>query len=76
MERMLSRREDGIEELPLVVKYSMKGQCEKMLRAMEIFGESVNSTDSHFQSALFHAALKGHKKCLKELLKKGADPNQ
>ena len=61
---------------PMVVKYANKGQYEKMLAALEDLGESVNSTDCYNRSALFHAALNGHKKCLKELLRRGADPNQ
>lgn len=59
-----------------VVKYAKKGQYEKLVSALEKNGDLVNSTDHHKQSALFHAALNGHKDCLKELLKRGADPNQ
>ena len=59
-----------------VVKYARKGQHEKLVSALKKDGELVNSTDHKKQSALFHAALNGHKKCLKELLKRGADPNQ
>lgn len=71
-----SGKEELGESVPAVVKYANRGQCEKMVRALEVLGESVNSTDCHQHSALFHAALKGHKKCLKELLRRGADPNQ
>lgn len=62
--------------IPRVVKYAKRGQVEKLVQAVEELGEPINSTDSHQHSALFYAALSGHKKCLKELLKRGADPNQ
>ena len=61
---------------PQVVKCASSGQFEKMVKALDELGEEVNSTDSHQHSALFYAALNGHKKCLKELLRRGADPNQ
>ncbi len=66
----------GNEVIPLVVRYACRGQFEKMVQALEELGESVNSTDCHQHSALFYASLNGHKKCLKELLRRGADPNQ
>ena len=62
--------------VPRVIKYARSGQCERMVQALEELGESVNCTDNHQHSALFYAALYGHKKCLKKLLKRGADPNQ
>lgn len=68
--------EDVDVVIPLVVKYASKGTVQKMVNALERLGEPVNSTDNYYQSALYHAALNGHKKCLKELLKRGADPNQ
>ena len=64
------------EFTPLVVKCASSGEFEKMVHALDGLGEKVNSTDSNQHSALFYAALNGHKKCLKELLKRGADPNQ
>lgn len=62
--------------VPRVIKYARKGDVDKMVQAVEELGDPINSTDNHQHSALFHAALNGHKKCLKELLKRGADPNQ
>ena len=62
--------------VPQVIEFASKGQFEKMVQALEENEESVNSTDCHQHSALFYAALNGHKKCLKELLRRGADPNQ
>lgn len=62
--------------IPRIVEYARRGRVEKMVLAVEELGEPINSTDSYQHSALFHAALNGHKKCLKELLKRGADPNQ
>lgn len=74
------KKKDNIEEedelVPRVVKYASKGQLERMLHALDELREPVNSTDSYLHSALFYAALNGHKKCLKELLKRGANPNQ
>ena len=67
-------KEEGA--IPQVVKYASKGQFERMVQALDVFAEPVNSTDSHQRNALFYAALNGHKKCLKELLRRGADPNQ
>jgi ankyrin repeat protein len=67
-------RKDNV--VPLVIKYASSGDSERMVQAVDKLGESVNCTDSHQHNALFYAALYGHKKCLKELLKRGADPNQ
>ncbi len=64
------------EFTPQVVKCASSGQLEKMVQALDELGEEVNSTDHYQHSALFYAALNGHKKCLKELLRRGADPNQ
>lgn len=64
------------EFVPQVVRYAFRGQCEKMVHALEELGEPVNSIDCYQHSALFYAALNGHKKCLKALLRRGADPNQ
>lgn len=73
---LVDGEEDETAAVPKVVKYARKGQHEKLVSALENDGELVNSTDHLNQSALFHAALNGNKKCLKELLKRGADPNQ
>ena len=62
--------------IPKVMKYAKKGHYGKLVIALEKDGVLVNSTDRKKQSALFHAALNGHKKCVVELLKRGADPNQ
>ena len=59
---------------PKVIKYAKKGQFGKLVQALD-GGDHVNSVDSQRRSALFHAALGGHKKCLKELLRRGANPN-
>lgn len=60
---------------PRVVKYARSGRHRRMVDAIKA-GEPVNSVDSERRSALFHAALRGNKKCLKELLRRGGDPNQ
>ena len=60
---------------PEIVKYAKKGKFDKLVEALDR-GDLVGSVDKCKRSALFHAALKGHKKCLKELLKRGANPNQ
>lgn len=62
--------------VPKVVKYARRGQYDKMVQALEGLGEDVDSTDSQQHSALYYAALNGHTRCLKELLKRGADPNR
>ena len=62
--------------VPQVVKFASRGQCGKMIQALEEMGEGVNCVDGSQRSALFYAALNGHKKCVKELLRRGADPNQ
>lgn len=58
-----------------VVKYARRGQWRDLVRTLDK-GASVNATDEKRRSALFLAALNGKKKCVKELLKRGADPNQ
>ena len=58
-----------------VVKYASRGQWRDLVRELDK-GASVNATDGKRRSALFLAALNGKKKCLKELLRRGADPNQ
>ena len=63
------------QRTPRVVKYAKRGQLRKLVRALD-GGENVNSVDSKRRSALFLAAFGGHKKCLKELLRRGANPNQ
>lgn len=70
------KEEQEGEYIPQVVKCASSGQFEKMVQALDELGQEVNITDSHQHSALFYAALNGHKKCLKELLRRGADPNQ
>lgn len=74
-ERVEERGVEG-KSVPLVVRYASRGQFEKMVNALEELGDPVNSTDCNQHGALFYAALYGHKKCLKELLRRGADPNQ
>ena len=59
---------------PKLIKYAKRGQLHKLIQALD-GGEPVNCLDEKKRSALFHAALKGHKKCLKELLRRGANPN-
>ncbi len=61
---------------PKVILYASRGRYDKMVSALEKEEASVNSTDKYLRSALFYAALNGRKKCLKELLRRGADPNQ
>ena len=63
------------EKTAKVVKYARQGQWRKLVQALDE-GASANATDKERRSALFFAALKGNKKCLKELLRRGADPNQ
>ncbi len=58
-----------------LVRYAKKGQYAKLIEALER-GDNVNSVDGKRRSALHCAALNGHKKCLKELLRRGANPNQ
>lgn len=60
---------------PKVVKYAKKGRLRKLKEALNN-GEPLDVLDNRRRSALFYAALNGHKKCLKELLKRGANPNQ
>lgn len=64
-----------ISATPRIVKYAKKGKYAKLVEALDR-GDPINSVDNCRRSALFHAALKGHMKCLKELLKRGANPNQ
>lgn len=61
-------------KIPKVIKYAKQGRFRKLVEALD-GGEHVNSVDLQRRSALFHAAVGGHKKCLKELLKRGANPN-
>ena len=63
------------EKTAKVVKYARRGQWRKLVHALDK-GASVNAADKERRSALFFAALNGNKKCLKELLRRGADPNQ
>ena len=63
------------ETTPSVVRFAKKGHFTKLVEALDRGGE-VNSVDKHGRSALFCAALNGQKKCLKELLRRGANPNQ
>lgn len=58
-----------------MVKYAKRGQLRKLVQALDR-GENVNSVDDKRRSVLFLAAFGGHKKCLKELLRRGANPNQ
>lgn len=60
---------------PLVVKLAKKGKLVKLVECLD-GGDAVNSVDKERNSALFYAALNGHRKCLKELLRRGANPNQ
>ena len=62
------------QRTPKVVKYAKQGKLQKLVEALDR-GGNVNSVDSQRKSALFYAALGGHKKCVKELLKRGANPN-
>ncbi len=59
-----------------ILKYSRKGEVEKLTRALEKHKDLINCTDDHKQTPLYHAAYNGRVKCLKELLKRGANPNQ
>ena len=61
--------------VPSIIKHAKRGNYWRVVGAIGT-GESVNSVDSEGRSALFFAAVNGNKKCLKELLRKGADPNQ
>ena len=67
--------EDKSSPTPKIVKYAKKGQLRKLKNALNN-GESLDVVDSRKRGVLYYAALKGHKKCLKELLKRGANPNQ
>ncbi len=58
-----------------LVRYAKKGHYAKLVEVLDR-GDNVNSVDSKKRSALFCAAFNGHKKCLKELLRRGANPNQ
>ena len=71
----MGRQKQLISTTPEIVKYAKKGNFAKLVEALDR-GDLVGSVDKCKRSALFHAALKGHKKCLKELLKRGANPNQ
>ena len=62
------------QKTPKIIKHAKRGQFRKLVQALDR-GEHVNSVDRQRRSALFHAALGGHKKCLKELLRRGANPN-
>ena len=70
-----------MEQLPAdretqkVLKYSKSGHLNKLLRVLS-GGCSVNSVDDERKSILFYAALNGHKQVVKELLRRGANPNQ
>ncbi len=60
---------------PSLVKYAKRGHYVKLVEALDKGGDA-NSVDSHLRSALYYAALNGYKKCVKELLRRGANPNQ
>ena len=62
------------QKTPKIIKYAKRGRLLKLVEALEK-GDHVNSVDSQRRSALFYAALGGHKKCVKELLRRGANPN-
>ena len=62
------------QKTPKIIKYARRGNLLKLVEALER-GDHVNSVDSQRRSALFYAALGGHKKCVKELLRRGANPN-
>ena len=63
------------EKKQRLITYARRGNRRKVVRALER-GERVNSADNERRSALYHAALRGNKACLKELLLRGANANQ
>ena len=62
------------QKAPKIIKYAKQGKLQKLVESLDR-GDHVNSVDGQRKSALFYAALRGHKKCVKELLKRGANPN-
>ncbi len=60
---------------PSLVKYAKRGHYVKLVEALDKGGDA-NSVDSHLRSALYWDTMKEYKKCVKELLRTGANPNQ
>ena len=62
------------QRTPKIIKYAKQGKLRKLRRALDR-GDRLNSVDSQGRTSLYYAALGGHKACVKELLKRGANPN-
>ena len=59
-----------------VLKHSRRGNLRRLVRALDRCNNSPNSIrDEKGRTALHLAAFSGHKECLKELLRRRADPN-
>ena len=67
---------EAVSAASKIAKYARKGRLEKLLKELESRKSLVNCTDDQKRSPLFLAAYYGKVKCVKELLKRGADPNQ
>lgn len=59
-----------------VLKHARRGNLRRLVRALDGCDNSPNSIrDENGRTALHLVAIGGHKKCLKELLRRRADPN-
>jgi len=67
---------EAIRAATKIAKYARKGKLEKLTKELESRKYLLNCTDDRKRSPLFLAAYYGNVKCVKELLKRGADPNQ
>ena len=57
-----------------LLKYARRGRLRQLVRSLDQ-NVSPNCRDERGRSALYLASLGGHKECIKELLRRGADPN-
>lgn len=76
LDHLYGSEDEKYQTATKIVEYARKGQHFKLVRALAKHKDLVNCMDDQKRSPLFHAAFNGHIKCLKELLKRGANPNQ
>lgn len=57
-----------------LLKYARRGKLRQLVRSLDQ-DVSPNCRDERGRSALYLASLGGHKECIKELLRRGANPN-
>jgi ankyrin repeat protein len=58
-----------------VLKHARQGNLRRLVRALDQCNSVNNVRDEKGRTALHLAAIGGHKECLKELLRRRADPN-